>query len=42
MIACYRSLDNMTHVYMDMEVKELAKAAFGFTAVPFYVIVDKV
>ena len=32
----------MTHVFMDMLVKEAAKEAFGFTAVPFYVIVDKV
>ena len=32
----------MTHVFMDMNVKETAKVAFGFTAVPFYVIVDKV
>jgi hypothetical protein len=32
----------MTHVFMDMTVKEAAKAAFGFTAVPFYVIVNKV
>lgn len=32
----------MTHVFMDMNIKETAKVAFGFTAVPFYVIVDKV
>ena len=37
-----RSLENMTHTFMDMNVKEAAKEAFKFTAVPFYVIVDKV
>ena len=32
----------MTHTFMDMDVKEAAKEAFKFTAVPFYVVVDKV
>ena len=32
----------MTHVFMDVSTKETAKVEFGFTAVPFYVIVDKV
>jgi hypothetical protein len=32
----------MTHVFMDMEAKEEAKAFFGFTSVPFYVVVDQV
>lgn len=32
----------MTHTFMDMEVKEEAKEVFKFTAVPFYVVVDKV
>jgi hypothetical protein len=40
--SCSRSFESMTHVFMDMTVKEAAKAAFGFTAVPFYVIVNKV
>ena len=33
--------ENMTHVFMDMEMKEEAKKLLGFTAVPFYVVVDK-
>jgi hypothetical protein len=33
--------ENMTHVFMDMENKEAAKAAFGFAQVPFYVVVSK-
>lgn len=41
-IPCFRSFESMTHVFMDMTVKETAKTAFGFTAVPFYVIVNKV
>ena len=41
-ISCFRSFESMTHVFMDMTVKETAKSAFGFTAVPFYVIVNKV
>ena len=32
----------MTHVFMDLDVKESAKSVFGYTAVPFYVIIDKV
>lgn len=33
--------DNLTHTFMDMTNKEVAKAAFGFTTVPFYVVVSK-
>ena len=33
--------ENMAHVFMEMDVKENAKAAFGFSAVPFVVVVDK-
>lgn len=32
----------MTHVFMDLEVKDAAKIAFGYTSVPFYVVIDKV
>jgi len=32
---------NLLHVFMEIEVKEQAKAAFGFAAVPFYVVVDR-
>ncbi len=32
---------NLTHTFMHMEAKEKAKTAFGFAAVPFYVIVSK-
>lgn len=31
---------NMTHVFMDIENKDIAKAAFKFTQVPFYVVVS--
>ena len=31
---------NLTHVFMEVDVKEKAKAAFGFTAVPFVVVVN--
>ena len=41
-LVCDGSFDAMTHCFMEMEVKENAKAAFGFTSVPFYVVVDKV
>lgn len=37
-----RSLDSMTHVFLDMEAKEEAKAFFGITSVPYYVVVDQV
>ena len=37
-----RSLEHMTHVFLDMEIKEKAKDVFGYTAVPFYVVIDKV
>lgn len=33
--------ENMEHAWMDVEDKELAKAAFGFAAVPYYVFVGK-
>jgi thiol-disulfide isomerase/thioredoxin len=32
--------ENMTHVFMDMDNKDAAKAAFSFAQVPFYVIVS--
>ena len=32
---------NMIHIWMEMEAKELAKAAFNFTAVPFYAVISK-
>ena len=41
-LVCDGSFDSLTHVFMDMEVKEAAKAAFGFSSVPFYVVVGKV
>ena len=31
--------DNLHHIFMEFEQKELAKKAFGFAAVPFYVVV---
>jgi len=33
--------ENLIHLYMTMEEKEAAKAAFGFKAVPFVVCFDK-
>jgi hypothetical protein len=33
--------ENLTHVFMEVEVKEEAKALFGFNAVPFVIVVDK-
>jgi len=41
-LVCDGSFDALTHVFMDVAVKETAKAAFGFTSVPFYVVVGKV
>ena len=35
------SWDNLVHVFMDLDEKEIAKAEFGFTAVPFVVVVDQ-
>jgi thiol-disulfide isomerase/thioredoxin len=32
---------SMTHVFMDLETKERAKTDFGFTQVPFYVVISK-
>ena len=31
--------ENMTHAFMEVDMKEQAKKAFGFTQVPFYVVV---
>ena len=33
--------ENLTHVFMEVDMKELAKKAFGFTQVPFYVVVGE-
>jgi len=33
--------ESMTHVFMEIEDKEAAKAAFGFAAVPFLLVVSK-
>ena len=33
--------ENLMHVFMEVEVKEEAKALFGFNAVPFVIVVDK-
>ena len=33
-------LENLTHLFMSTEEKEVAKAEFGFTAVPFCVVFD--
>jgi hypothetical protein len=41
-LVCDGSFDALTHVFMDVAVKETAKSAFGFTSVPFYVVVGKV
>ena len=35
------SFNELTHCFMNMETKEIAKATFGFASVPFYVVVDK-
>ena len=32
--------ENLTHTFMEVETKELAKTAFGFSQVPFYVVVS--
>ena len=32
--------ENLTHVFMEIDVKEEAKLFFGFTAVPFIVVID--
>ena len=37
----YYSWENLTHIFVEESDKEKAKAAFGFTAVPFYVVFDK-
>ena len=41
-LVCEGSFDEMTHCFMEEAVKEAAKATFGFTSVPFYVVVDQV
>jgi thiol-disulfide isomerase/thioredoxin len=41
-LVCDGSFDDMTHCFMEMDVKETAKTSFGFTSVPFYVVTDKV
>lgn len=33
--------ENLVHVFMDIDVKEEAKQIFGFTSVPFVVLIDK-
>lgn len=33
--------ENLAHVFMDLEMKEVAKKAFGFTQVPYYVVVSE-
>ena len=33
--------EHLTHTFMDLENKEAAKKAFGFAAVPFYVVVSR-
>ena len=33
--------EDLTHVFMEVEHKDAAKSAFGFSAVPFVIIVDK-
>lgn len=32
--------EHLTHTFLDLEHKEAAKAAFGFAAVPFYVVLS--
>jgi len=36
----FSNWENMTHVFMEVDAKEQAKAEWGFSAVPFYVVVD--
>lgn len=38
----HRTWDNLMHVFVEEDVKDQAKAAFGYSAVPFYVVFDKV
>jgi len=37
---CEGEWENLTHLYMTKDEKETAKAAFGFTAVPFCIVID--
>ena len=37
-----RTWENLVHVFVEEDMKDQAKAAFGYTAVPFYVVFDKV
>lgn len=41
-LVCDGCFDDLTHCFMEVDVKETAKTAFGFSAVPFYVVIDKV
>ena len=43
-LLCYfsRTWENLVHVFVEEDMKDQAKAAFGYTAVPFYVVFDKV
>ena len=33
--------DNMSHAFVDPEIKEVAKETFGFKSVPHYVVADQ-
>jgi len=37
----YSTWPNFNHVFLEESEKDNLKAAFGYTAVPFYVIFDK-
>jgi hypothetical protein len=37
---CADEWDNLTHTFMQVEDKEVAKTVFGFNAVPFVLLVD--
>lgn len=37
-----RTWENVTHVFVEESVKDQAKEAFGYSAVPFYAVFDKV
>jgi hypothetical protein len=41
-VTLIRTWANVTHVFVEESIKEKAKAAFGYTSVPFYVVFNKV
>lgn len=42
LVNCVRTWNNIVHIFVEESVKDQAKEAFGYTAVPYYVVFNKV